>query len=257
MKLFGENEAIDQHCIQCNQPISQEARYCNYCGTFQMAHKVADTEENNKIIGILTIFFGIFLLVCLISNFTGFGRGLIALFVSDGILSIVTIGYAAYFWKDLKKLFRWAHFSIIKFIAYASAASVAAVLVNYLARWLNKTIFDSESYYYYAFSHLKYARLVTILVVALQPAIFEELAFRGVLQEGLNKITDRNQAIFVSAFLFALLHMSIISFLWLLPFALWLGYIRNREKTIWYGVVIHFFFNGTACFLEFFELNLF
>jgi len=93
--------------------------------------------------------------------------------------------------------------------------------------------------------------------VALQPAIFEELAFRGVMQEGLNKITDSRQAIFISAFLFTLLHMSFISFFWLMPFALWLGYIRMKEKTIWYGMIIHFCFNTTACFLEFFELNLF
>jgi membrane protease YdiL (CAAX protease family) len=104
---------------------------------------------------------------------------------------------------------------------------------------------------------LKYAKLITILVVALQPAIFEELAFRGVLQEGLNKITDKKQAIFISAFLFTILHMSFISFFWLLPFALCLGYVRMKEETIWYGVLIHFCFNTTACFLEFFELNLF
>ncbi|HTE12397.1 MAG TPA: CPBP family intramembrane glutamic endopeptidase, partial [Chitinophagaceae bacterium] len=121
----------------------------------------------------------------------------------------------------------------------------------------NKTIFDTESYYYSAFSHLRYAKLVTIVTVALQPAIFEELAFRGVMQGGLNKVTDTKQAIFISAFLFTLLHMSFISFFWLMPFALWLGYTRMKEETIWYGVIIHFCFNTTACFLEFFELNLF
>jgi uncharacterized protein len=142
-------------------------------------------------------------------------------------------------------------------LIYAATAVVAAVVVNYTVRWFNKSIFGTESYYYYAFSHLKYAKLITILVVALQPALFEELAFRGVLQEGLTKVVDAKQAIFISAFLFALVHMSFISFVWLLPFAIWLGYVRHKEDTLWYGFVIHLCFNTTACFFEFFQLHLF
>jgi membrane protease YdiL (CAAX protease family) len=144
-----------------------------------------------------------------------------------------------------------------KLIAYASSSVIAAILVNYAVKWVNRTIFDSETYYYTAFSHLKYAKLITILVVALEPAITEELAFRGVMQQGLYKVVDKKQAIYIAAFLFALMHLSFISFLWLFPFALWLGYVRMKEDTLWYGVVIHFCFNTTACFLEFFELHLF
>jgi len=77
------------------------------------------------------------------------------------------------------------------------------------------------------------------------------------MQQGLSKVVDQRQAIFITAFLFSLLHLSFISFFWLLPFAIWLGYIRKQEETLWYGVAIHFCFNTTACFLEFFELNLF
>ena len=189
--------------------------------------------------------------------FTRYTRGIIPLLVIDGVLSAFTLVYVILFWADLKKLFAWKSFAVAKILSYASTAVIGASVVNYAVKWLNKTIFDTESYYYSAFSHLKYAKLITILTVALQPAIFEELAFRGVMQEGLNKVTDTRQAIFISAFLFTLLHMSFISFFWLMPFALWLGYIRMKEETIWYGMIVHFCFNTTACFLEFFELNLF
>jgi membrane protease YdiL (CAAX protease family) len=246
-----------RHCIHCDLLIAEEAMFCNHCGLLQDVPDIEDAERRQNRLFLLAVFFGIHLTVCLISNFSPAAHSLIPLFVFDGVLSVVTIIYAIILRKELLHLFHWAHFSVLKVLVYGSAAIAAAVLVNVSVKWLNRTIFDSESYYYYAFSHLKYAKLVTVLMVGLQPAIFEELAFRGVLQQGLNKVVDTKQAIFISAFLFALLHMSFISFFWLLPFALCLGYIRMKEDTLWYGVIIHFCFNTTACFLEFFELNLF
>jgi uncharacterized protein len=257
MEIPGDEITDGHQCVHCYQPITEEARYCNHCGALQSGPDIEDAvKKQQRLIG-LAVFFGVHLTVCLISNFTKYTHGLVPLLIFDGVLSVLTLVYVILFWGELKKLFRWPHFSVIKIAAYASAAVTGAILVNYAVKWLNKTIFDTESYYYFAFSHLKYARLITILTVALQPAIFEELAFRGVMQEGLNKITDTKQAIFISAFLFTLLHMSFISFFWLMPFALWLGYVRMKEDTIWYGVIIHFCFNTTACLLEFFELNLF
>jgi len=257
MEPAGVPITTENLCMHCSQPIAEEARYCNHCGVLQAVPDIDDAVQKQQRLVVLSIFFGVHLAICLVSNFTKLTRGLIPLLIADGALSVFTLVYVILFWKELKYLFRWKSFSIGKIASYASTAVIGAIAVNYAVKWLNRTIFDTESYYYFAFSHLKYAKLITVVTVALQPAIFEELAFRGVMQEGLNKITDSRQAIFISAFLFTLLHMSFISFFWLMPFALWLGYIRMKEKTIWYGMIIHFCFNTTACFLEFFELNLF
>jgi membrane protease YdiL (CAAX protease family) len=253
-----EEQITEQYlCMHCKQHIAEEARFCNHCGALQAEPDFDDAIQKQRRLVSLAIFFAVHLAICLFSNFTKYTRGLIPLLIVDGVLSLFTLVYVLLFWVDIKKLFRWASFSIVKIAGYASTAIVGAIIVNYVVKWLNRTIFDTEFYYYSAFSHLKYAKLVTILTVAVQPAIFEELAFRGVMQEGLNKVTDSKQAIFISAFLFTILHMSFISFFWLMPFALWLGYVRMKEETIWYGMIMHFCFNTTACFLEFFELNLF
>jgi membrane protease YdiL (CAAX protease family) len=131
-----------------------------------------------------------------------------------------------------------------------------ALVVNVIVSWLNKSMFGVETYYYLAFGHLKYAKLITILLIAVQPAVFEEFAFRGVIQGGLSRIIDSNQTVYLTAFLFAIVHMNLISLFWLIPFAILLSYLRNKEKTLWYGVIMHFFFNATACFLEFFKLDI-
>ena len=257
MEVPDEKITLEHPCIYCNENIAADAAYCNYCGEAQAALTAADPQKKQKRLTSLAIFFGVHLIICLISNFTKYTQGLVPLLIVDAVLSIFTLVYILLYWNELKKLFRWRGLTFAKAISYAFTAIIAAIVVNYAVKWLNKTIFDTESYYYSAFSHLKYAKLVTVLTVALQPAIFEELAFRGVLQEGLNKITDSRQAILISAFLFTLLHMSFISIFWLMPFAIWLGYIRMKEGTIWYGMLIHLCFNTTACLLEFFELNLF
>ena len=211
-----------------------------------------NSEKQDYWLFSLAIFFFIQLLVCLIANFSNAYTGLAPVLVFDIILSLVTIGWVIMMRKELKGVLTWKSFSVIKLLSYSVVAIIAALVVNFIVAWLNKSIFNEEVYIYRHFSHLKYAKLITILIVALQPAIFEELAFRGVMQEGLSKLIGPQTAIYVSAFLFAIIHMSFISLFWLIPFAIWLGYLRYRENTIWYGVFIHFCFNATACILEFF-----
>jgi membrane protease YdiL (CAAX protease family) len=257
MEAPVEKLIAEHHCIHCNQPITEEARICGHCGLLQSVPDIEDAEQRQQRLIFLSAFFAVHLFVCLLSNLSHGFKGLIPLLIFDGVLSILTIVYTVILKKELSQLLRWQNFSILKLFVYAVSSVLAAFVVNGVVKWLNRTLFDTASYYYDAFRHLKYAKLVTVLAVALQPAIFEELAFRGVLQQGLYKVADTKQAVFIAAFLFSLLHMSFVSFFWLLPFALWLGYVRIKEETLWYGVVIHFCFNATACFLEFFELNLF
>lgn len=257
MEITEDTPIQETHCVHCNLIIAEDTRFCNHCGLRQDLPDIADAERRQQRLSMLSVFFGIQLLVCLIAKFNKDTPGLVRLFLFDAIFTVVTVAFYLLLEKELKHLLKWTHFSLLKLFAYASSSVIAAILVNYAVKWVNRTIFDSETYYYTAFSHLKYAKLITILVVALEPAITEELAFRGIMQQGLYKVVDKKQSLYIAAFLFALMHLSFISFLWLFPFALWLGYVRMKEDTVWYGVVIHFCFNTTACFLEFFELHLF
>ena len=85
-----------------------------------------------------------------------------------------------------------------------------------------------------------------VLFVAIMPALFEELGFRGFLLQKLLQVVDKKQAIFISGFLFAIMHTSFISLFWLIPFGLLLAYIRIKENTIWYAYL--FTFASTSLF---------
>jgi membrane protease YdiL (CAAX protease family) len=169
---------------------------------------------------------------------------------------VITITGVGMSWNSIKPFLYWKSFKILKVIGYSVLSIILAIVVNVIINWLNKSMFGIETYYYEAFRHLRYAKLITILIIAVQPAIFEELAFRGVIQGGLSRIIEPQQTIYLTAFLFAILHMSFLSLFWLIPFAILLSYLRNKENTLWYGIIMHFFFNATACFLEFFRLDV-
>jgi membrane protease YdiL (CAAX protease family) len=216
-----------------------------------------DVNEKRKWLFILIVFYSFDLVVCCLVNFLPVFRGLQWLLVTQVALAVLTIVFKNFMMKALAPLFRWRSFAVSKALVYGIAAMMFAVVVNLVIAWLNKSIFNEDVHFFRSFSHLDYPRLSMILLVAILPALFEELAYRGIILHSLLKLADERQAIHISAFLFAIIHMSFISMFWLVPFAIWLGNVRIRERTIWFSVLIHFCFNLTACLFEFYELGLF
>ncbi|SCW50194.1 CPBP family intramembrane glutamic endopeptidase [Mucilaginibacter sp. NFR10] len=150
----------------------------------------------------------------------------------------------------IKKQLRWPSFSWQKLAAYGSIAMASNLLIHYISSWINIIIFSRDYYYYSIFAGMPGAACLIIFFTAITPALFEELGFRGYLLQSLLNIADTGQAVFISAFLFGIIHLNFVSLFWLIPFALFLGYVRVKENTIWYGVFFHFCFNLTACLFE-------
>lgn len=240
--------------MNCDAKLAVGARFCSSCGLAQTTSRTDESNWQRMLIG-LSFFFGLLTIICLIGSFSN-NTAIGFLLLVDLLFMVVTITGVVVSWNNIKPFLQWKSFNILKVIAYSALSIILAVIVNVIVNWLNKSMFGVETYYYEAFRHLKYAKLVIILMIAVQPAIFEELAFRGVIQGGLSRIIEPQQTIYLTAFLFAILHMSFLSLFWLIPFAILLSYLRNKENTLWYGIIMHFFFNATACFLEFFKLDV-
>ena len=209
-----------------------------------------EPEDIDRWVRVVSFFYGADLIICLIANYTTYFQGLKWLLVTELSLGVLACIFVFMIWNSIKRVFRWQSFSLPKAAVYSVAAVLLAILVNVTVRWLNFMLFHRDVHFYQSFLYLQYPRLSMLLLVVLLPAIFEEIAYRGVILESLFRLADRRRAILIAAFLFAIIHMSLISFFWLVPFAVWLGNVRQREGTIWYGVLIHFFFNLTACLFE-------
>lgn len=87
--------------------------------------------------------------------------------------------------------------------------------------------------------------LLALLVMAAAPAIFEEILFRGALQQIFVGWT-RNSflGIFVASILFSAIHFSYFGFLPRTALGLILGYVFYYSKNLWLNILIHFLYNG-------------
>jgi membrane protease YdiL (CAAX protease family) len=87
--------------------------------------------------------------------------------------------------------------------------------------------------------------IINLLVVAVIPAIFEEMCFRGALQRMVIQLTRRPwTAIFITAFIFSFMHFQFQGFLPRLFLGLLLGAAYWYSGSLWTSILAHCFFNG-------------
>ncbi len=94
---------------------------------------------------------------------------------------------------------------------------------------------------------------VNLIIVALLPAIGEELLFRGIIQKELaTKIKNHHLVIIIASIIFSGVHLQIQGFLPKFFIGLILGYAYYWTKSIWYPIILHFFNNGMQILILFF-----
>jgi len=105
-----------------------------------------------------------------------------------------------------------------------------------------------------------------LLIVAVVPAIGEELLFRGVIQKIFKNWTNNHHiAIWVTAIIFSALHMQFYGFLPRMLLGVFFGYLLVWSSSLWLPILGHFINNGSVVVLSYFypelmentELNIF
>lgn len=92
--------------------------------------------------------------------------------------------------------------------------------------------------------------LINLLIIAVLPAIGEELLFRGVIQRELVKVMDNPHiAILLASIIFSAVHMQIQGFLPKLIIGLILGYAYYWTKSLWIPMLLHFINNSVPTFM--------
>jgi membrane protease YdiL (CAAX protease family) len=92
--------------------------------------------------------------------------------------------------------------------------------------------------------------IIVFLVVAVIPAIGEELIFRGILQNKFHLFFKNiHVAILVTALLFSSFHMQFFGFVPRLFLGILFGYIYYWSGNIWYPILGHFINNGFTLIL--------
>ena len=88
---------------------------------------------------------------------------------------------------------------------------------------------------------------MALFIVAFFPAVFEEIFFRGALQNTLSKWWKQPLlAILVTSIIFSLIHLSIYLFLSRIVLGIVLGLLYERSKNIGINIIAHFLNNAVA-----------
>jgi membrane protease YdiL (CAAX protease family) len=87
-------------------------------------------------------------------------------------------------------------------------------------------------------------RPLLLFVIGFCPGVFEELAFRGLLQGRLTALLGRNQAILATGAAFALAHGVTMAFPIHLSIGVYLCWLRARSGSLLPGMLLHAAYNS-------------
>ncbi len=97
--------------------------------------------------------------------------------------------------------------------------------------------------------------VLALILMALLPAIFEELVFRGILLNGLRKGLSDISALFISALMFALMHGSIQQLVYPFALGLVLGWLAMRTGSTFTSMLVHFLNNTIVIIINYFTVR--
>lgn len=96
--------------------------------------------------------------------------------------------------------------------------------------------------------------LVNLVVIALLPAVFEEIFFRGTLQGMLSGLFNNHHiGIWLCSLIFALIHLNIGQIIPMMFLALVMGYLFHYTGSIYPSIAIHFLNNSFAVFAYYYQ----
>jgi membrane protease YdiL (CAAX protease family) len=87
--------------------------------------------------------------------------------------------------------------------------------------------------------------ILSLVLIGILPAIFEELLFRGVIQNVLTKwFKGPWAAILITALIFSIIHMSFYGFFVRFALGIILGLVFYYSGSLWLAIIFHFLYNG-------------
>jgi uncharacterized protein len=143
------------------------------------------------------------------------------------VLIVLAVSPAVDMLQQITQLFPWSKATLVKF---KSAEDDYFKQVIVIARMDN--FFDY---------------IISMIMVALLPAVFEEILFRGALQNLLSRwFKAPVLAIIITSIIFSAIHGSYLGFLSRFALGFVLGWMYYRTGNIWLNIIMHFLNNGIA-----------
>ena len=152
----------------------------------------------------------------------------------------------------------FAMFSSIPIISFFGAVNENLVLPDFLSDFENWMKLAEEQSKIMTEKFLKANNfsdlLFNLFIIAVVPAIGEELFFRGVFQKIFTEWSKNiHISIFITAFLFSAFHLQFYGFIPRMLMGLFFGYLFFWSGTIWLPILAHFVNNATITIVYYYH----
>lgn len=238
-----------QRCGNCENAIATTDRYCGYCGRKQQY--AAIQKEQDSIRNVL-IFYLVYL-VYAIASYAIYSESdvLITEIVLESVFVLLTVMFSLLDAKRIIALYSIKYINWKNLLFSVLFPCASAILVYYGVGALNELLFQEDFNLFDSYILYENSFLWAFIFVAIVAPVFEELAFRGFLFNQLLNVANPTVTIITTALIFALVHFSLISIIWIFPFGIILGYLRHKYRTLWLGMIVHFIHNLIVLLLEY------
>jgi len=174
------------------------------------------------------------------------------------IMAVMNFGLFLVFliFKRKKEITFFKKPKLNKILIYILITIVGYYLICPFVENFNKFLLTSNinSYpFHYELTLKNY--LITIIPLAIFPAVFEELLFRGIIFSGLKQY-GKIFSIVISSIMFTLFHLSIVQTIFPFFMGLILGGIMHKEDNILYPIIAHLTGNFLTLTLSYFNTTL-
>lgn len=92
---------------------------------------------------------------------------------------------------------------------------------------------------------------VMLFIMAVMPAVIEELIFRGIVYSGYRKVGTKFMSVMLSAFLFGVMHGNLNQALYAFVLGVFLALLVEATGSLFSSMLFHFIYNAQSCFLMF------
>jgi uncharacterized protein len=263
-------EVAREHCPYCGAPLVPELYFCWVCAAPYKSIETVVTPASpmplsedelirRKAPHVATLFWSYFATVLggaiaaelLFHN----DRPDLQLMLQLTAVLITTCIFGVMFWPSLKMQLQQPGF-IHKEAWIALAALVPMLAINFGYSQFLMWAFSDQHHSVLRLDDLRKAGMSEaglVCIFCIWPAISEEIGFRGLLQHWLQVAISPSRAVLLTAFLFAVMHFSIISFPYLFGLGALLGWAKWKTGSLYPSMLIHFLHNLIV--IEFFAIS--
>jgi membrane protease YdiL (CAAX protease family) len=248
---------MDMKCSYCGAKLFPFFYFCVACGKPYKSHEsvvspdlpeeFTDGQKVNRLAPAVGPMFWAFFSAVILGGILTFAilpdEPLLGIAISTAILAALTIGYSIVHWPMLKVSFQRSGFESVW--AWVGLLALGPILgINVLYHGFLQKLVDQDAVS--APDYLAGGELsiwIPVFFVCVCPAIVEETAFRGLIQGWLMRAITPLKAIGFAAFLFTVLHFSILSFPYLFGLGCLLGWVNWKTQSLYPAILIHFLHN--------------